>query len=314
MPAALPVTEPKVPILISYHYMRKWTDDRIAYVLGNPVNEVLLDSGAFSALNTGAEIPLDEYCEFLDRWGDKLFGYMLLDKLGDPVQSARNYDTMLERGLEPIPIHVRGDDQKRMDQLFETSDYIALGGLRRPKRGWSTKGYVELKMQWADGRAVHWLGYTRYDMLPLYRPYSCDSANIMQAAMYGLLGVFEQGKIKNYKRKDIINRSGPSVAMQRLLDDVGATWDDLKHPLAWKQASKLGQRYVEFLACSMTVFGFVRMSLSMQRNLGTRVFLAVTGSQDVIEIINHASNKLLGNNYPVPDSVSDPVRPMKDFA
>lgn len=304
----------KVPMLISYHYMRDWPEDQIAYLLNNPHIELLLDSGAFSALNAGAEVLLEDYIEFLSTWKDKLFGYMLLDKLGDPQQSAANYDTMLEAGFNPIPIHVRGDDEDRMNYLFERSAYVAMGGFRRPKKGWSSKGYVALKMKWAAGRPVHWLGYTRQDLLPAFRPYSCDSVNVMSGVMYGLMMVFDAGRIIQYKYPDIAKMNSPTVAISRALQAVGATWADLKDPRSWRAN---GQRNVEIIPHSVCCYTYVKYARWAAAHLGTRVFMATGTPNEAYEIICKFANQTTTTGkepYPISASAGDPIRPVREWS
>lgn len=307
----------RVPMLVSYHYMRKWDDAKIDYTLSNPHIELLLDSGAFSALNAGAEVHLDDYMDFVRRWEDKLFGYMLLDKLGDPEQTRINYRTMLDAGLHPIPIHVRGDNQERMDELFETSAYVAMGGFRRPKRGWCSPGYIRLKMDWAAGRPVHWLGYTRLDILKAFSPYSCDSSNIMSAAMFGLMLVYNDGGLQQYKFPDIMRMQQPTPAIARALHAVGGTWSDLKDRRSWKSSRKRGQRSIEQLSHAITCWSHVVYSRHVQRALGTRVFLAVTEAQGADLMIAHYANQtniVEGREpYHVPDHIADPPRTIQEW-
>ena len=146
----------KIPLLTSYAYLRDYDDNHVGEMLSDPRTEILLDSGAFTAFNSGKEILLSDYMDFVGRWGHKLFGYMALDKLQDPVQTDKNLEIMLKAGLTPIPIHVYGDSKERMDWLFEQSRWVACGGLRRPHRGAAPDEYVKVKMKWASGRDVHW--------------------------------------------------------------------------------------------------------------------------------------------------------------
>jgi len=179
----------KFPVLVSYAYARKATA-RFAELANRPDVELLLDSGAFTAKNTGEDISLDEYCSFLDEWGPKLFRYLALDVVGNPEGTDRNLKEMLRNGYKPVPVHVLGDDQRRMDELFEYSDYVALAGLRRPHKGGAPKEYVAAKMKWAAGRDVHWLGYVREPMIAAFRPYSVDCASWTAGQMYGAARVY----------------------------------------------------------------------------------------------------------------------------
>jgi 6-pyruvoyltetrahydropterin/6-carboxytetrahydropterin synthase len=183
-------TQAKLPLLISYAYLRSERPENIERLLTHPFIELLLDSGAFTALNAGVEIKLDEYIQFCLKWKENLFGYMALDKLQDPATTTRNLHTMLEAGLKPIPVHVLGDDERRMDELFELSDWVALGGFRRPHRGPAPYTYIKKKMAWAKGRKVHWLGFTNKPVVEGFKPFSCDCSSWMAGAMYGRVAIY----------------------------------------------------------------------------------------------------------------------------
>jgi hypothetical protein len=94
-----PEARAKFPLLVSYALVRD-KPEALRMFLDHPGVELLLDSGAFTALNTGQEIRLDDYMKFLDKWQDKLFGYLALDKLGDPKQTDENLVRHRLRGRE----------------------------------------------------------------------------------------------------------------------------------------------------------------------------------------------------------------------
>ena len=79
----------KFPILVSYAYARKKIDE-FRLLASNPNVDLLLDSGAFTAKNVGETILLDDYCKFLDEWKTKIFRYLALDVVGDPVSTESN--------------------------------------------------------------------------------------------------------------------------------------------------------------------------------------------------------------------------------
>src|SRR5215213_5160494 len=195
----------KLPLLISYAYLRSERPENIERLLTHPYIELLLDSGAFTAMNAGVEIKLDEYIEFCLKWKDHLFGYMALDKIQDPATTEKNLHLMLEAGLHPIPVHVLGDDERRMDELFEMSSWVAMGGLRRPHRGPAPYSYIKKKMEWAKGRDVHWLGFTNKPMLEAFQPFSCDCSSWMAGAMYGRVAIYPgSGRWHPYKRPQML--------------------------------------------------------------------------------------------------------------
>ena len=187
--------EPKsgvqTPLLYSYAHIKDWDEEEQANLIANPAFKVLIDSGGFSALNAGYEINLDEYIAWLKKWEKHLHAYIALDKLGDPVQTDINLKKMQDAGLNPVPVLVRGETEERMDQLFEMSDYVAVGGLRRPHRGQASVQYVAERMRWAKGRNVHWLGWTKLDAIQHFKPHSVDCSSWSSGLRYGTLHIYE---------------------------------------------------------------------------------------------------------------------------
>jgi hypothetical protein len=285
----------KFPVLVSYAYARNATDE--FSILANDENiELLLDSGAFTAKNSGEVIRLDDYCGFLDDWGDKIFRYLALDVVGDPKATDANLKQMLRRGYNPVPVHVLGDDQRRMDELFEYSDYVALAGLRRPHKGGAPKEYVAAKMKWAAGRNVHWLGYVREPMIAAFRPFSCDSASWMSAALYGRMDVYlGMGKWKAYTFKDRAKVLRCRETM-KMLSSLGYTPKQVMDENCWRRAKKHGYVGMDYMSFAVSSDGWVRYCMDIMRRYGTRVFLATTMVEQDMEhlkgSIDRHANKL----------------------
>lgn len=263
------------PILVSYAYARKDIEPFKKLACDNRV-QLLLDSGAFTAKNAGEVIQLEDYLSFLDTWGDRLFRYLALDVVGDPIATDRNLREMLRRGYKPVPVHVLGDDQRRMDQLFQLSDYVALAGLRRPHKGGAPKEYVAAKMKWAAGRPVHWLGYVREPMIAAFQPYSCDSASWMSAALYGQMTVYlGAGQWRSYQYKDaakIVRDARVVTACKQL----GYTIKDIQDPMCWRLAGKHGFTEHKFMSFNVSAVSWMRYVRDIKERWGTRVFLATT--------------------------------------
>jgi hypothetical protein len=281
----------KFPLLTSYAYARKWSADRWDAVANDDRFELLLDSGAFSAFNSGQEIALPDYMQFVEKYGDRLCGYMLLDKLQDPAQTEKNLLTMRGAGLAPIPIHVFGDDEARMNDLFAASPWVALGGFRRPHRGSAPASYVKAKMTWASGRRVHWLGYTNHAMVRAFKPYSCDSSNYAYTAQYGYLLLYlGAGEWTAFYRDDWFGTRG--TAMTKKLEDkqfrarvrsavaaLGIDPGRLDVPEEWKEHHEV---------CEATMRSYVRHILDVRVHVGTREFLATTGNPGHLDDLDRA--------------------------
>lgn len=264
----------KFPILVSYAYARD-KEELFNLYINNPNVEVLLDCGAFTAKNTGKEILLKDYCAFLDKWQHKLFRYLALDVVGNPVETEANLKQMLKDGYAPAPVHVLGDDQQRMDELFGYSDYVALAGLRRPHKGGAPKDYVAAKMKWAKGRNVHWLGYVREDMIAAYKPYSCDSASWNAATLYGRMCIYlGNGKWLpsiGYDNRDKIFKNKTAL---KIIEDAGYSTKNINEYKNWIRNKK--QTDTEFFSHCITAESWVRYVIDIYHRYGTKVFMATS--------------------------------------
>ena len=274
-------TFPKLPLLISYAYLRE-EPATIERVMSDADVELLIDSGAFTAMNAGREIDLSEYISFIRRYQEKIFGYMALDKLRDPAQTDRNLRVMLDAGLQPIPVHVLGDDGRRMDELFEISHWVALGGLRRPHRGPAPLNYIKQKMDWARGRNVHWLGYTTKSVLEAFRPYSCDCSSWVSGAMYGRMAVYGgQGRWVNFTREEMLRRRlWDRPDLRAALDYYDIPLGDLLAERHWRNGNKAaGLTPRECMIVQLPARSWVRYVIDFRLRFGTRFFLACHGQQ-----------------------------------
>ena len=262
----------RFPLLVSYAYLRQLKPETFHWCIHEAKKEgfdVLLDCGAFSAANAGHEITLKEYVDFLQEHGDAFFAYLALDKLKDPVQTKKNLDIMYKVGLDPCPVHVLGDTEKTMDELFERASLVFLGGFRRPGRGPARKDYIMKKMQWAKGRDVHWLGYTNQDMLLALKPYSCDSSSWGASQRWGLCDIYLGNGKWHHSRRWSRHERLPVRALAEI-QKVGYSLQD------WRKDSNWSQKKDELMSMDITTSSWIRYVMDMRRAHGTRIFLAST--------------------------------------
>src|SRR5882757_3999808 len=116
----------QLPVLASYAYVKnsKTFIDGLTKSRGV---DLLIDSGAHTAYNTGTTIDMDAYCEFLKATKPKY--YFTLDVIGNAEKSLIQYDQMKERGFSPIPIFTRGAPIEHLEIYAKNAGYIALGGI-----------------------------------------------------------------------------------------------------------------------------------------------------------------------------------------
>lgn len=190
-------------ILVAYPYLTPAIRDVLS-ATSVPV-QMVLDSGAFTAWNTGKTIHLDDYCRTIERLNPKPWRYFNLDVIGDASASEGNLETMLRRGFKPVPVLTRGATASDMDAMFEVSDVVAVGGLTAIK-GARKLGYIKRVMRWAAGRNVHLLGATSTKVIASARPYMCDSSSWVTSHAFGRMTVHVSGlttaSIKKNQVKD----------------------------------------------------------------------------------------------------------------
>jgi len=88
-----------------------------------------IDSGAFTAFNTNKTITLNDYCSFISNLPFKPWRYILLDVIGNEIETKKNYEEMLRRGFRPVPVFTHGTAWSDVDYYYQQSDFICYGGL-----------------------------------------------------------------------------------------------------------------------------------------------------------------------------------------
>lgn len=256
------MTLPPLNILVSFPYMSPGVIEQLRQC--GPNLRLLLDCGAYTAWTSGKPIDLDEYCRFLEAPPVPLWRYFALDVVGDPEATWRNYEVMLKRGFRPLPIMTPGESLETMDRYYETSDVVGLGGLNalKPSR---KHNYVRTVMAHAAGRKVHLLGYTTLDHLKALRPYMCDASSWESGARYAMLNLYMgRGKVVMLKKRDFIKRP-PEVVLNRIRE-LGMDPFALSRTSGWAGGYSTARRL-----CGA---GMVRLSIDVEQQLGTRLFLA----------------------------------------
>lgn len=175
----------------------------------------LLDSGAFTAWKAGKSLKLPDYLKFIDGLPFKPWRHFMLDVIGDPAATRRNYEDSLRRGYRPVPIFTRGESIDHLDFYYQTSDLVAVGGLVGTR---GNTGFVNGIMRCVAGRKVHWLGFIREKFLNHYKPYSADSSSVTRCMRWGLLDIYcGGGKWITLRRVDFHKKPSTHVleALQR---------------------------------------------------------------------------------------------------
>lgn len=253
----------KLNVLVAYPYMKKGIIQEL--IKHQSKINFLLDSGAFTAWKSGNPIKLDDYCKFLDSLPIKPWRYFSLDVIGDPVATMENYQTMLKRGYNPVPVFTPSQDFSDIEEYYKTTDFIGCGGLT-DKYGSSGIVYLKKVMAHTKGRNIHLLGFTKPAIVKHFRPYSCDSSSWTRSQRYGLCDIYVgKGEYIQLTRKQASNKPRKEIcdAIQRL----GFTVSDLAKEASWRGETNI--------AMIISARSWVKYMIDAERNIKTKLFLAM---------------------------------------
>ena len=181
-------TEIKLNYLISYYYLDgqayKLTDE---HKYKDMINELYLDSGAFSVAAGRSKITVTEYLKYLTLFGDRFAQYFNLDDNFDNPEHNKHNQEYLEDNLprgakKPIPVVHDNNDPFGEFRYYKTvgHDYIAIGSTTNVPAETMTRikdTYPEVK--------IHLFGKIALKELETGYYYSADSTTWSDAAGFG---------------------------------------------------------------------------------------------------------------------------------
>jgi hypothetical protein len=168
--------EDEPALLVSYFYLKHFQKERHRYGF----RDWSLDSGAFSANNSGKPIDLTEYieaCKELLANDPTLVEVFALDVIGDWKASVRNTEKMWAEGVPAIPVFHANDPWSVIEDMKGKYPKIAIGGVAGFLR--SRKRKVEFYQQcfarvWPQ--RIHALGLASVPILETLPFHSVDAA------------------------------------------------------------------------------------------------------------------------------------------
>ena len=178
----------RASILESFHYCKRQVmTDRIRA----DGERVFLDSGAFSAHFSDAEIDINDYCAYLWQNQDIIEVASVLDAINNPLKSWENQRHMEQQGLRPLPCYHWGEDERYLEWYVANYDYITIGGMvpisTKNLRPWLDRIWSK-HLTDKEGKPrvkVHGFGMTSLSLMERYPWYSVDSSRWLQAARFG---------------------------------------------------------------------------------------------------------------------------------
>lgn len=173
--------------LLSYHYIRRRKPPLVspkAQALADAGFQLFLDSGAYSAFNSGATIDLEEFTDYVNETQAMWSCIASLDVIGDAAASWRNFELMRRAGCDVIPVYHYGEPVEFLERMVAECKYIGIGGVAQVGVGEPLFDWLDHCFRTyicdADGRPkvkVHGFAVTSPQAIRLYPWYSVDSTS-----------------------------------------------------------------------------------------------------------------------------------------
>ena len=193
------------------------------------VINLMIDSGAFTKHNAKGNfghITLDNYCEYLNKYGENSEKYVMLDVVGNADQSRINYEYMIARGLKPMFVATMFDrDFDYMRNTLDVTPDICVAGGVTTKGLWMTKRFQDVFRNTDKRAKIHGLGYVMLPNIFRLPLASIDSSSWKSGCRYGNGMVWlGNGRKLTYHYDDYL-RHGKKMSKElcTALDKVGIT-------------------------------------------------------------------------------------------
>ena len=261
----------KLNILIAYPYF----GERIFEFLKTQDPQkfrLIIDSGAFSAYNSGHDINIDDYIEFLKRipkeWEIKV---VQLDVIGDAQKTLRNLQYMHQKGIKNLmPVFTKGEDFKNLDRLYEYGERIMFGGITF---GSGNKNYITKFIKENKGRPAHWLGFVDAPFIKTYKPASVDSSAQQASARFGSIASYcGGGRIATYDRKNLDEKFSANLAR---IGKSKSIIPRLESDRSWKGNFLENNGKIEKgFGIYISTLSHIKRAIEVEKRLGTQIYMA----------------------------------------
>lgn len=150
---------------------------------------LMIDSGAFTKFNAKGSydfITLDNYCDYLQKYGAAAEKYVMLDVVGNAAQSKANYEIMVQRGLRPMFVATMFDkDFDYIKSTYAINENICVAGGVTTKGPWMIKRFQDVYYKTGEQAKIHGLGYVTMPNMFRLPLTSVDSSSWKSGRRYG---------------------------------------------------------------------------------------------------------------------------------
>lgn len=170
-----PGADTKPALLVSYVYLEPFLKYRHRYAF----RDWVMDSGAFSAHNSGIEIRLQDYidcCKRLLETDPQLTEVYALDVIGDWRASLKNCEEMWKQGVPAIPCFHDGEPWTALKEMADNYPKLAIGGVART-RGSQKIIFAEQVFARVWPKKIHGFGFGTEKQIMAAPFHSTDACN-----------------------------------------------------------------------------------------------------------------------------------------
>lgn len=158
-------------------------------------NQIMIDSGAFSAWNSGKHIDREEYLAFCKKLPEDVFkinldvipvtGSSQSEKLKCIEKSFENYLYLKSHLKNVLPVHHYGEDVSWAKKMLNETDYICISPANDTHENIKREYFDYIFSEIDIKTKMHVLGYSSVDGVEKYPFYSVDSISYKKTHMHG---------------------------------------------------------------------------------------------------------------------------------
>jgi hypothetical protein len=150
------------------------------------IKSIFIDSGAWSAFNSGVDIDIDSFIDFGKEIQDEVDAIANLDVIEDAYGSLKNFKYITKRGLDVWPVYHFGEPKKLLQDYMKETDHICIGGLVgtgvKPSR--IRRNLMLFYAEYPLAK-VHTFGVNSFDVLMGLPIYSTDALTWRSGSRFG---------------------------------------------------------------------------------------------------------------------------------
>ena len=287
-------------LLVAYPYFKSagFTDTIKQRIRDSKDIRFILDSGAFSAFNSGHEVDLNEYNTFLKENEDVYDWAIQLDVVGNSEETIKNLNIQLDKGLRVSPVFTRGMAYEYGREIQKHHELVFFGGVKMGTGGeinkYAPRYIKKLEVEGIDLKnKAHILGYTADSLIKTFKPFSCDSSSLSSIGRYGILGLYDGfGKVKNIDRKSTKINGMNYIRSLLIKNKVDPNlYEFIMKPsnFDYIQQKEFTLEKNSNLLFSLTCLAYVYKMIDVEKHIGTKLFLAINNI-DTLNVVLGAYN------------------------